>query len=356
LATIEDIDHHMSIAMGLLGAAKANLDTLQKELAARHAVQEKQYREFIDKHEQERAKGIERARLEQRLADLKAEEMKLHTQRVFLEDLYRIREGLRAKLSDLRDARYGLRLGVAERLNKQLSPMIRVQVEQYGSADEYRTLLTQSLKGSGLRYGAIVDRAVERLPPTEFAVLIQSEDSETLGRELDLDADRVTRLIIQLKDKSEIFAIETVELRDRPILELKDGEDYKDSTTLSTGQKCTAILPILLMESEHPLLIDQPEDNLDNAFVFETIVPSIAEVRGSRQLIFVTHNPNIPVLGDAARVFCLRSTGRAASIAKAGSVDDAAPQILTILEGGRAAFEARQKRYGRPLPKITEAG
>jgi hypothetical protein len=160
-----------------------------------------------------------------------------------------------------------------------------------------------------------------------------------------------TRSIIQLKDKPEIFAIETVELHDRPVLELKDGEDYKDSAALSTGQKCTTILPILLMESERPLLIDQPEDNLDNAFVFETIVQSIAEVRGRRQLIFVTHNPNIPVLGDAARVFALRSTGRAASVANAGTVDDVAGEIMTILEGGRVAFEARRERYGRPVPE-----
>jgi hypothetical protein len=233
--------------------------------------------------------------------------------------------------------------------------MIRVRVEQFGNMDEYRNLLTQSMKGSGLRYAAIVDRAVERIPPAELASLVQKEDRATLERELDLDADRATRLIIQLKDKPEIFAIETVELHDRPILELKDGEDYKDSASLSTGQKCTTILPILLIESERPLLIDQPEDNLDNAFVFETIVQSIGEVRGRRQLIFVTHNPNIPVLGDAARVFALRSTGRAASVANAGSVDDVAQEIMTILEGGRAAFEARRKRYGRPVPGAKEA-
>jgi hypothetical protein len=207
------------------------------------------------------------------------------------------------------------------------------------------------MKGSGLRYATLVDRAVERIPPAELATYVQKEDRASLERELDLDADRATRWIIQLKDKREIFEIETVELHDRPILELKDGDDYKDSASLSTGQKCTTILPILLMESERPLLVDQPEDNLDNAFVFETIVKSIAEVRGGRQLIFVTHNPNIPVLGDAGRVFALRSTGRAATVANAGSVDDVAPEIMTILEGGRAAFEARRRRYGRPLPK-----
>lgn len=352
---IETVERHVEAAKTVLQTAQADLKGLQAQLTERQALQEKQYRELVDKHEQERVKGVERTRLEQRHADLKVKEKKLLEKKAALVTLHRDREQLRTQLSDLRDQRYQLRLGVADRLNKHLAPMIRVRVEQFGNMDEYRNLLTQSMKGSGLRYAAIVDRAVERIPPAELASLIQKEDRASLERELDLDADRATRLIIQLKDKPEIFAIETVELHDRPILELKDGEDYKDSAALSTGQKCTTILPILLIESERPLLIDQPEDNLDNAFVFETIVQSIGEVRGRRQLIFVTHNPNIPVLGDAARVFALRSTGRAASVANAGSVDDVAQEIMTILEGGRAAFEARRKRYGRPVPGAKEA-
>ncbi|MBI2895544.1 MAG: AAA family ATPase [Deltaproteobacteria bacterium] len=352
---VETVERHLDAAKGVLTSAQTTLKGPQADLAERQALQEKQYRELVDKHEQERAKGVERTRLEQRHADLKAKEKRLQEKRAALAELNQERERLRARLSDIRDERYRLRLGVAERLNEHLSPMIRVRMEQFGNMDEYRSLLNQSMKGSGLRYATIVDRAVERIPPAELASLIQNEDRVTLERELDLDADRATRLVIQLKDKPEVFAIETVELHDRPILELKDGQDYKDSASLSTGQKCTTILPILLMESERPLLIDQPEDNLDNAFVFETIVQSIGEVRGRRQLIFVTHNPNIPVLGDAARVFCLRSTGRSASVAKEGSVDDVAPQIMTVLEGGRAAFEARQKRYGRPMPGTKEA-
>jgi len=348
------VERNIESARELLRSAQVDLRPLQAELAERQTLQEKQYRELVDKHEQERAKGVERTRLEQRHADLKAKEKKLHDKKATLTELNQVRARHRAQLSDLRDERYQLRLGVAERLNKHLSPMIRVRVEQFGNMDDYRSLLIQSMKGSGLRYAAIVDRAVERIPPAELSAIIQGDDRVTLERELDLDADRATRMMIQLKDKPEIFAIETVELHDRPILELKDGQDYKDSASLSTGQKCTTILPILLMESERPLLIDQPEDNLDNAFVFETIVQSIAEVRGRRQLIFVTHNPNIPVLGDAARVFCLRSTGRCASVAKVGSVDDVAPEIMTILEGGRAAFEARRKRYGRPVPATKE--
>lgn len=261
---------------------------------------------------------------------------------------------LRAQLSDLRDQRYHLRLGAADRLNKALGPMIRVQVLQFGNRDEYKERLTQAMKGSGLRYASIVDRAAERLPPAEFAASIQREDHATLTRELDIDADRATRLIIQLKDKPEIFAIETVELRDRPVLELKDGDQYKDSSALSAGQKCTTILPILLIESERPLLIDQPEDNLDNAFVFEAVVPSINDMSEKRQLIFVTHNPNVPVLGNASRVFALRSSGRAASVLSAGTVDEVAHEIIQVLEGGREAFEARRKRYGKPVPSSRD--
>lgn len=348
---LEKMQSHIDAAVGVIRNAEAGLTPSQSVLAEQHALQEQGYRALLDKDEKERAKGIERTRLEQRFSELKAKEKILVDAKAALEALYKERDSLRAQLSDLRDERYRLRVGVADRLNDRLKPMIRIQVNQFGNRDEYKNVLNQAMKGSGLRYASIVDRAAERVPPIEFASAIQREDQVTLVRELDIDADRATRLIIQLKDKPEIFAIETVELRDRPVLELKDGEDYKDSASLSTGQKCTTILPILLVESERPLLIDQPEDNLDNAFVFETVVQSITGASQSRQLIFVTHNPNIPVLGDAERVFALRSTGRAATVANAGTVDEVAHEIVTILEGGYAAFEARRERYGRPVPK-----
>lgn len=348
---LERMQSHIDAAVDVLGGAEAAMEPSQSVLAERHALQEQGYRALLDKDEQERAKGLERSRLEQRYSDLKAKESILNDAKANLETLYKERGSFRAQLSDLRDQRYRLRVGVADRLNERLKPMIRIQVNQFGNRDEYRNVLNQAMKGSGLRYASIVERAAERLPPVEFASTIQREDHATLVRELDIDADRATRLIIQLKDKPDIFAIETVELRDRPVLELKDGEDYKDSASLSTGQKCTTILPILLVDSERPLLIDQPEDNLDNAFIFETVVQSITGASQSRQLIFVTHNPNIPVLGDASRVFALRSTGRAATVANAGTVDDLAQDIVTILEGGYAAFEARRERYGRPVPK-----
>ena len=99
-----------------------------------------------------------------------------------------------------------------------------------------------------------------------------------------------------LKKPEILFALEVVALPDTIKIELNDHGTYKTTETLSTGQKCNAILPILLLDSERPLLIDQPEDNLDNEFVHNIVVESVQEVKKSRQLIFVTHNPNIPVL------------------------------------------------------------
>lgn len=99
------------------------------------------------------------------------------------------------------------------------------------------------------------------------------------------------------------------------------------------------------MDSDRPLLIDQPEDNLDNRFVFECIVGSIHQVKAKRQLIFVTHNPNIPVLGDAERVLVLDSNGSSARLARCGGVDECKDDIVTLLEGGEEAFRQRLSRY-----------
>ncbi|MDZ7690681.1 MAG: hypothetical protein U5K69_06025 [Balneolaceae bacterium] len=78
-----------------------------------------------------------------------------------------------------------------------------------------------------------------------------------------------------------------------------EPEQYKNSEQLSMGQRCTTVLPIIFAVSENPLIIDQPEDNLDNEYISDTIREIIKEQKENRQLIFVTHNPNIPVLSNA---------------------------------------------------------
>jgi energy-coupling factor transporter ATP-binding protein EcfA2 len=135
------------------------------------------------------------------------------------------------------------------------------------------------------------------------------------------DEDRSKKILSALRTGGIQYTIETITLDDRPCIELLDGDTYKESTHLSTGQRCTTILPILLTQSERPLLIDQPEDNLDNAFVYDTIVRALRAIKGSRQVVFVTHNPNIPVLGEAERVFVFSSDGQHSTLKQVGTVD-----------------------------------
>jgi ABC-type lipoprotein export system ATPase subunit len=169
----------------------------------------------------------------------------------------------------------------------------------------------------------------------------------SLMRQADISKDQAQRIIAHFQQHNDLIAkLETTEIDDLPRIDLKDGAEYKNSAQLSTGQRCTVILPILLLQDERPLLIDQPEDNLDNAFVYDTVVRSVRGAKKNRQLIFVTHNPNIPVLGDADRVFVLSSDGQRGELQESGGVDAVKEKIEHILEGGAEAFQQRMRRYG----------
>jgi hypothetical protein len=100
--------------------------------------------------------------------------------------------------------------------------------------------------------------------------------------------------------------------------------------------------------------VDQPEDDLDNRFIAESVVPAMRDEKRRRQFIFSSHNANIPVLGDAEQIVGLTpvvESGRTTVTIPAqlcGSIDVTAVKDLVkeILEGGQAAFEYRRQKYG----------
>lgn len=108
------------------------------------------------------------------------------------------------------------------------------------------------------------------------------------------------------------------------------------------------MLPLIALAETDPLVIDQPEDNLDNAMVGDTLTRILADLKERRQIIVSTHNPNIVVGGDAEQVIVLDAPGaHRAEVTHTGSIDDEKiiGAVLTIMEGGREAFIARRKRY-----------
>lgn len=121
---------------------------------------------------------------------------------------------------------------------------------------------------------------------------------------------------------------------------------FDDLEKGSAGQKAAAILAFLLSHGNEPLIIDQPEDDLDNALIYDLIVTQIHENKNRRQLIVVTHNPNIVVNGDAELVHVLKFTNGQVHLALRGGLEELSIRdaICTIMEGGRQAFDKRYKR------------
>ena len=98
------------------------------------------------------------------------------------------------------------------------------------------------------------------------------------------------------------------------------------------------------------MLFDQPEDDLDNSFVFKSLIATVRRLKSERQLIFVTHNANIPVLGEAEKVVVMTMESPTnAAPALTGSVDSRKQEILNLLEGGAEAFSKRERYYGELL-------
>lgn len=122
---------------------------------------------------------------------------------------------------------------------------------------------------------------------------------------------------------------------------------FKPLSTASAGQKTTAILTFILSQGDIPLLLDQPEDDLDNRIVYELIVDRLKQAKEHRQIIIVTHNANIPVNGDAEYIVSMNSESNKLSVYCSGTVELPAikKEICDVMEGGEQAFNMRSKRY-----------
>ncbi len=116
---------------------------------------------------------------------------------------------------------------------------------------------------------------------------------------------------------------------------------------LSLGQKGTVLLKILLAQDGKPLMIDQPEENLDNRFVYRTLKDAFKEAKKKRQVIIATHNANLVVNTDAEQVVVAQYEENEISF-KSGPLEneEIREEVTTILEGGEEAFVQREEKYG----------
>lgn len=252
------------------------------------------------------------------------------------------------RLEALRQSRYDARQAAIAVLNGALHPRIRLSLTRCGQHGEYADRLSDLLRGSGLRYGELSQTLARKMSPRELVEAVEQNDIDLISAAGDLSADRAIKLIGALKDV-DLGALATTLVEDDVCFELLDGKVYKDIADLSTGQRCTVILPIILQHRERLLVVDQPEDHIDNAFIADTLIQSVNERSADGQIIFSTHNANIPVLGRADVVVELGSDGKRGFVKSAAPLDDAmsVEAITNVMEGGEAAFAARANFYER---------
>ncbi len=127
-----------------------------------------------------------------------------------------------------------------------------------------------------------------------------------------------------------------------------DGRDFRPISQASAGQRSAAMLAFLLAHGNEPLILDQPEDDLDNHLIYDLVVRQIRENKLRRQIIVVTHNPNIVVNGDAEMLHALEFRQGQCVVDQSGSLQEKAmrEKICEVMEGGREAFDRRYRRLG----------
>ncbi len=160
---------------------------------------------------------------------------------------------------------------------------------------------------------------------------------------LQLDKDNYYKLLLFYPD-------DKIELQYKP-----EGAKSKFSplSSASAGQKAAAILTVILSQGEEPILLDQPEDDLDNKLVYELVVQRIKKFKEQKQIIVVTHNANIPVNGDAEYITSMDSQTLKVQIKCEGTLDesDIRKEICDVMEGTEYAFEMRAKKYHLKVKK-----
>lgn len=127
---------------------------------------------------------------------------------------------------------------------------------------------------------------------------------------------------------------------------LKDGDGFKPVEQGSPGQKTAALLAFILSYGNEPLILDQPEDDLDNHLIYDLIVKQLRAIKQKRQVLIVTHNANIVVNGDAENVIALDIKSGQTRIISQGGLQDSSirNEICRVMEGGKEAFDQRYKR------------
>lgn len=332
--------------------ARSAYDALRQELVAR-GVDFAQHETLLQR----------RAQLERELASLQETDQEL-------EEVARRLQETRLQLIATHEARLAARREQAQAL-EDMDADVCLEVQAFRDREDFESRRETWFGGAGLQerdWTVLCDYVFAEGGdiPTRIGELVKAMRADVAatvqrGALLDPAGSQVGRLLGPNSLTKDFFNALT--RRDRVRLDQMERflpEDFiaarvrtfdgsfKTIETGSIGQKSTAILSLLLSAGDQPIIIDQPEDDLDNQYVYNVVVDLLRRQKFSRQVIIATHNANIPVNGDAELIVALGVKDRLGVVLGAGSIDrpDIKDLVSTIMEGSAEAFRLRRERYG----------
>ncbi len=295
--------------------------------------------------------GVEYQTLLKQIEQIRPKQTTLQARQKQLDALYNERQKLLLELDQQTSARASAMQKSVKRLTRKLDQKVRLNLKPEGNRQVLVDFLSNcDLEGVGAKRLAWVLEG--EFSSGNLAKIIRKGEAE-LSLMFGI-SDTIVRALCHLSERT-LLALEELIIPDTMTIELnvshgEQGAIFRPIEGLSTGQQCTAVLHILLLDNQDPLILDQPEDNLDNAFIAERIVAELRRAKLSRQFLFATHNANIPVFGDAEWIGVLSVEGNKGLIRaeQQGAIDMPEVQKLAanILEGGKSAFNQRREKYG----------
>lgn len=340
---------------------KSQASELQKycaELKANHSRLEQELAGQIDDL---KAKGLagniaELNKLLGQKGSLTAEITQIEQRRAELDASRSQRSILLDGLRDVRSQMTIRRRSQLDQINKNLTQTLTdykvfVSYDAAGITDEFLAFILDKMRGKYLQEQT-ARQVCERVSPSELADWVLSRDVESIASTARIDLKWAEELQHTLCYWDILFELQVLAKQPKPIITVLTKSIPQKNipvVQLSDGQRHTILLTIaMLAESNIPLLIDQPEDDLDNAFIFSSIVATLRSIKERRQVILVTHNANIAVLGDSELILPMRRENECGRVFERGSIDAEATKtcVQNILEGGQEAFNRRRQIYG----------
>lgn len=235
-------------------------------------------------------------------------------------------------LNDLWHEEFKSIQGELERINKN-QPALMIKADYKGDKDAFVTFIREIFKGSRIRE-SVFQGLVSIFP--DFGGMYR--DFEKVKTEVGNSSETFERYFAENMKSLLAWQVPnkyTINYRDK---ELKHH---------SLGQRASALILFVLSQQENDvIIIDQPEDDLDNQTIYEDVIKLIRKMKCRTQFIFATHNANLPVLGDAEQIHSCRYSDECIRL-KSGSIDssDLQNEIIDIMEGGEEAFNKRKEIY-----------